>query len=254
MRIGSIVGRISYNKDIIFRIRRINGDVAILEGLYTRLIANSLLSDLEEIEEEELNRLEGVEKDYFEQVVLSNKANMKHITGKILHIDSDPKYLKKCMRLYKDMGIYAHGACMDEKDFAKNVLDLIYEINPDIVILTGHDSYNKRGLNTLSNYTNTEYFIKAIKIIRKFYSRDHIFIFAGACQSNFEALVASGANFASSPQRINIDVFEPAIVGIKSATTSLTEIISINEIFIHSDTKGAGISGVESYGKMRLLQ
>ncbi len=254
MRIGSVVGRISYNKDIIFRIRNIIGNIAILEGIYTRLIATAFIGDLEEIEHEELLRLEGVENDYFKQVIEANKSSAKHITGKILHLDSDPKYLKKCLQLYKDLGIYAHGACMEEKEMAKNVLDLIYEVNPDIVILTGHDSYNRKGINVISNYKNTDNFIKAIKVIRKFYSRDHIFIFAGACQSNFEALIASGANFASSPKRINIDVYEPAIVGIKSATTSLTEIISINEIFVHSSTKGDGISGVESFGKMRLLQ
>lgn len=32
-------------------------------------------------------------------------------------------------------------------------------------------------------------------------------IFAGACQSYFEAIISAGANFASSPARILIDFF-----------------------------------------------
>ena len=134
-----------------------------------------------------------------------------------------------------------------------DILDLIEQLDPDIVILTGHDSYNKQGLKDLKNYRNTTDYVDAVKKIRKHYSKDHIFVFAGACQSNFEAIMASGANFASSPKRVNIDAYDPAIVAIKAATTPFNQIIDIEEIKDVLDSKKNGISGVESYGKMRLF-
>ena len=48
---------------------------------------------------------------------------------------------------------------------------------------------------------------------------------AGACQSNFEALIASGADIASSPKRINVHTFDPAVIAIKVATTSFLKTI-----------------------------
>ena len=35
---------------------------------------------------------------------------------------------------------------------------------------------------------------------------------AGACQSDYEELIKAGANFASSPKRINIHALDPAII------------------------------------------
>ncbi len=253
MKINDIVGRISYNKDIIFRIRKIVNNTAILEGVYIRLFATAPLDDLVLIEHDEIQRLDSKDMDYYQQVIQSNKKKSRHLTGKILHIDSDQSYLKKCLKLYEEIGIYAYGVFLDEPDFYKHIVSLIEQVNPDIVILTGHDSFNKKDIKDLNNYTNTLDYIKAIKEIRKKYSKDHIFIFAGACQSNFEALIAAGANFASSPKRINIDAYDPAIVGIKAATTALSELVSGVEIYSHSAVKSGGISGVESYGKMRLL-
>ena len=42
--------------------------------------------------------------------------------------------------------------------------------------------------------------------------QEKLIIIAGACQSNYEELIKSGANFASSPKRINIHALDPAIV------------------------------------------
>ena len=142
---------------------------------------------------------------------------------------------------------------MNEASIKNNILDLIDQLDPDIIILTGHDSYNKKGLKELKNYRNTSEFVEAVRKIRKHYSKDHIFVFAGACQSNFEAIIASGANFASSPKRVNIDAYDPAIIAIKAATTPFNQIIYIEDIKEVLDSKKNGISGIESYGKMRLF-
>lgn len=42
-------------------------------------------------------------------------------------------------------------------------------------------------------------------------SHEKLFIIAGACQSNYEELIKAGANFASSPKRINIHALDPII-------------------------------------------
>jgi len=52
----------------------------------------------------------------------------------------------------------------------------------------------------------------------------------GACQSFFEAIMVSGANFASSPARILIDFMDPLIVAEKIATTSRNKFVTINDI------------------------
>ena len=59
--------------------------------------------------------------------------------------------------------------------------------------------------------------------------------------------------FASSPKRVNIDAYDPAIVAIKAAITPFNEIINLEEIKDLLESKKNGISGVESYGKMRLF-
>ena len=52
---GDIVGRISYNKDIIFIVKDIsNKKNVILEGIFERIIADSDISDLEPINKKEL--------------------------------------------------------------------------------------------------------------------------------------------------------------------------------------------------------
>ena len=42
-------------------------------------------------------------------------------------------------------------------------------------------------------------------------SLDQLVIFAGACQSHFESLIQAGANFASSPSRVNIHALRPCL-------------------------------------------
>ena len=250
--VGNFVTRKSHNHDIIFKVIEINEKVAILEGYIKRLMADSNIDDLvcidknalEEIEKKAMKRVDGVTK--------LSRFKM-HLPGKILHIDGDKFYLDKCLALYNELGLPAYGIYMSEKDIKKHILDFIDEINPDVIILTGHDSYNKKGIKDINNYRNTYDYVEAVKLVRKHYSKDHIFIFAGACQSNFEALIAAGANFASSPKRVNIDAFDPAIVAIKAATTSFTDIIAIDDIKDLLDSKKDGISGIESYGKLRLF-
>ena len=250
---GDIVGRISYNKDIIFKIKEIKGRIAYLQGLYVRLVADSDISDLVLIENNILNRYKESKLEYERTILSSYKKKIGHITGKILHFDSDAFYLTKCLSLYKSLGLYAYGVKLDEELMHQYILDYVRTIKPNIIVITGHDSYNKQGLYDLKNYTNTIKFIKAIDKVRTYYSLDDIFIYAGACGSNAESLIAAGANFASSFDRNNIEAYDPAIVAIMAAITPVNQIIDIDDIYNYSKMDKGSIGGVESYGKMRLL-
>lgn len=253
MKKGDIVTRKSYNNDIVFVIHEIIDSIAILQGVYVRLVADSSLLDLQIVDDSLLSRYEQEDINYQNNIIESYKDRISHITGKILHFDSDQLYLNKCLSLYKSLNIYAYGIVLNESDFVNNVIKYIKKIRPNIIVLTGHDSYNKKGLNDLNNYKNTINYMNAVIKIREYYSLDDICIFAGACSSNFEALIASGANFASSIDRNNIEAYDPAIMAVLAAITPFNQIIDINSLYNFSKMKKGSIGGIETYGKMRLL-
>ena len=253
MQKGDIVSRRSHNNDVIFIITEIEGNIAYLSGLYIRLVADSELSDLVPVEEGDLIRYKESKLEYEKSLIASYKKKIGHITGKILHLDSDPFYLTKCMNLYKSLGIYAYGVELNEQQMADQILGYIQKIRPNIIVLTGHDSYNNRGLDDLRNYKNTINFIRTIVRIRSQYDLDDICIFAGACGSNAESLIAAGANFASSFDRKNIEAFDPAIVAIMVAITPFNQIVDIENLYNFSKMPKGSMGGIESYGKMRLL-
>ena len=76
-----------------------------------------------------------------------------------------------------------------------------------------------RNYEDIYNYRNSKYFAQTVKNIRKNKENKDIVIFAGACQSYYEALIAEGANFASSPARILIDFIYLLLVAKKISTT-----------------------------------
>ncbi len=161
--------------------------------------------------------------------------------------------MEQCKQLYQNSKIYAYCKYIPEDLIKYEINSLIEQHRPDIIVITGHDVYNNKGKKDINNYLNTPYFIESIKSIRKSFTSNDIIIIAGACQSNFEALIASGANFASSPKRINIHAFDPAILAIKIAHTNITKIVDLKEINQYTYSKDDGFGGLQSYGKMRLL-
>lgn len=186
------------------------------------------------------------------QVRNDKKLKKRYVLGTIMHIDGDEEYLKKCLELYDEIGIYSYGKCVKEDEIHNSIGKFLLETNADIVVITGHDIYNNKGIKDLNNYSNTKNFIKAVKEIRKVRSNSCIVI-AGACQSNFEALVANGADFASSPSRINIHTFDPAIIAVCAATTSISSIINIEDAFKYIENGKEAFGGLQTYGKMRLM-
>ncbi len=87
-----------------------------------------------------------------------------------------------------------------------------------------------RSYEDIFNYRNSRYFAQTVKNVRKNPKNKDLVIFAGACQSYYEALIDAGANFASSPARILIDFVDPLVVAQKIATTESDKYITIYDI------------------------
>ncbi|MBO4816177.1 MAG: sporulation peptidase YabG [Clostridia bacterium] len=244
---GDIVGRISYNKDIFFIVKDIKDKKnVLLEGVFVRIIADSDIKDLELIDQKEINRTENI----IEQGITKeeNRNKIRTITGKILHLDGDKRYSEKSSRYYQKMGINAVVKNVSEKRQPQVVYNLLEYYKPDILVITGHDGmFNKeREFYNIYNYRNSKYFIETVKEARRF-ERDYyidLMIFAGACQSYFEAIIQAGANFASSPARILIDIMDPLKVARKIATTNEFDYIRIEDIEKELRDGRRGIGGI----------
>lgn len=266
---GDIVGRISYGKDVLFIVERIikikdKEDIAILKGLVVRIKADSLLSDLELINKNiVLDNVRNFDKKVNSRLQNStiiqelNKRKKKVVyNGKILHLDGDRKYSEKSIRYYKSLGLNAIVKNIPENRQYFYVRNLLEVYRPDILVITGHDGMIKKGsnFNDIYNYRNSGYFIKTVKESRRWNRNyDELVIFAGACQSFYEALIESGANFASSPDRILIDFMDPLIVAEKIATTSENKFLTISDMEDELRDGRRGISGVGAIGKKKIL-
>jgi len=175
--------------------------------------------------------------------------------GRVLHLDGDGEYLKICLEAYKKLGIDAVGKVVAEADQHKVIKSLLIEYTPDIVVITGHDSIldTKGDMKDINNYRNSKNFIKAIEEARRYESdMDSLVIFAGACQSYYEALLQEGANFASSPSRILIHCLDPVLIVEKIAYSRIDKVLPLEEIFQNTITGTKGVGGLETRGKYRL--
>lgn len=80
---------------------------------------------------------------------------------------------------------------------------------------------------------------------------DQLVIFAGACQSHFESLIHAGANFASSPSRVNIHALDPVYIVAKVSLTPFMERINLWDILRNTLTGEKGLGGIETRGVLR---
>ncbi len=278
--IGDLVVRKSYGGDIYFKITDIIGDESsaseevetkvILKGVNHRLIADAPESDLEK------PALENINVDTLEYSKNINKNIRKILTerkgsysrskrqyrsdevygrpGKVLHIDADEEYLNTCLKTYKQLNIDVVAKLMNENEQPIRVLELLNEVKPDILVLTGHDSMIKgqTDFTNINSYRSSKYFIEAVKQARSYEpSLDDLVIFAGACQSYYEGIIEAGANFASSPHRVLIHALDPVFVCEKVAFTSINKVLSIQDTIANTITGIKGIGGLETRGKYR---
>ena len=146
---GNVVGRISYGKDIIFKVKRIiplkNGKkLAILKGISERIEADCYIEDLYLIPknkiEEELEKIDRkIERRLLKEENKENKRLGETINGKILHLDGDRKYSEKSLKYYQKMGLQAIVKNIPENRQPKLVYNLLMYYKPDILVITGHD-------------------------------------------------------------------------------------------------------------------
>lgn len=273
---GELVTRESYNNDLLFRVKSVMDDQVIIQGVDMRLEADAPKNDLNRVDDRELHKRKEAVKEQeafsyrlFRQDyrLMEEKRNYEitdgysedvsyfHIPTKVLHLDGDQIYLRKCINLYEQLGLQVHGVHLSEKDMSHEIGDLIRKIQPEIVVITGHDAYlkSKGEKKDLRAYRNSIYFSETVREARKIKpSLDQLVIFAGACQSHFESLIRSGANFASSPARINIHALDPVYVVAKIAYTSFMEKINVWEVLRNTFTGEKGMGGIETKGLHRI--
>ena len=278
MEIGEYVVRKSYGRDITFKIIDIkekkNKKIYILKGINFRIIADSLEDDLENVGDdfagdkdrifnsrvnESIRRAmvlrgRGVKPSQKSHKISKNDHLVFGRPGKILHVDGDSSYLETCLKVYKQLKLDATGVAISEYEQPRKILDYVKECKPDIVVLTGHDGVIKGTTNylDLNNYRNSKYFIEAVNVLRNYNaSYDELVIFAGACQSCYEAILDAGANFASSPNRVLIHCLDPVFVCEKIAYTRINEVVSTIDVIENTITGIKGIGGLQTRGKYR---
>lgn len=280
LRIGDIVARKSYNYDVLFRVSKINGEMVDLVGITVRIVADAPIYDLKIISENEakriLNKIEINSRTRLSRSYsgLANRFNIRNTfsnprdgsiplytkdeilkkPGIVLHIDGDPEYAMKCKDVYKKMGITAHVYNIKEQDQPKHIYSLLTRIRPNILVLTGHDAFmrKKNDIYNIDNYKNSRYFIESVLEARRYeHSLDNLVIFAGACQSYYEAIISAGANFASAPKRVLIDMLDPIIVAQTVAYTPVDKFAPLASIISNTREGLKGIGGVQTRGQYR---
>ena len=241
IRKGDVVARISHNKDVIFVVDRvINNKIVWLTGITTRLKADAPIDDVEVIEKSEIQKIyddvnEKIKKEAnsieIERNNFLKRSDKVIYTGKILHLDGDKRYSEKSNMYYRKMGLRAVVRNVPEYRQSDVVNTLIDRYNPDILVVTGHDGMLKKGklYEDLYNYRNSRFFAQTVINARRNEKGKKLVIFAGACQSYYEALINAGANFASSPARILIDFMDPLVVARKIATTDSNQFLTIGD-------------------------
>lgn len=289
MKIGDVVVRKSYGKDITFKIIDISnnedGIIYILKGINLRIIADSPEEDLESTNERVMSKKEvtfnkkvnnciksilinrGCEKKYRsleedkprkDKKIKKTKEDKPNMLfgrpGKVLHIDGDAEYLDVCLKTYKQLSVEAVGQVVGEREQPQIVPDLVEKLRPDIVVLTGHDAIIKGAKDyvDINNYRNSKYFVETVTELRKYEPNyDDLVIFAGACQSCYEAILDAGANFASSPNRVLIHCLDPVFISERVAYTNVEKVVSIHDILKNTITGVDGIGGLQTRGKYR---
>ena len=124
------------------------------------------------------------------------------------------------MKFYKNLNVKAYGVKMNEKEVHEHILGWVHDYHPDIVVITGHDSYNKRKE---SSYQNSPSFIKAVQQVRE---------------------------YEKSPKRINIHALDPAIIASSIALSEKNKSIDLISLIEKTKYGSDGIGGIITMGTM----
>ncbi len=265
-QIGDVVTRRSYGGDLLFRVVNIilesgGAECYVLRGLSSRIEADSKADDLEK-QDARTAYTRAYRELYQTKSSIECEgpscrgffSRFKKRPGKILHIDSAQDFMNQCLDFYKQSKINCFGKWVSEDRQPSVVKQYLRTYNPNILVLTGHDGLKKNAKNykSLESYANSSYFIDAVKIAREYEpDPNKLCIFAGACQSYFEAIMEAGANFASSPKRVLINALDPAIVAQKVAITDYATVLEPKTVISLTITGSNGIGGKDTRGQYR---
>ena len=249
---GDIVSRKSHNNDILFYIEDIFYDknIAMLKGIVVRIEADSYINDLVLVDKTRVNDMASIVES-----IINSKINIKlkgKKYGKILHLDGDKSYSKKTEQYYKNRGLNYVVKHITESRQPYEIEPLLSVIKPDILVITGHDGMIRKGRNytDINNYRNSKHFINSVRAARRINpDKNQLIIFAGACQSFYEALIYAGANFASSPGRILIDFIDPLIVAEEVSTTDKNKLVFMSDLEGKIRNGRKAVSGIGAIGK-----
>ena len=288
LKVGDVVARKSYGYDVLFRVSNIYDDMVDLVGMTVRIIADAPIYDLKIMSPEEINKAIKTQEDHTRIKVnrcysnLSNRFNFRDRVyyntqynnqfkqvgrvdvyqkesiykkpGVIMHLDGDAEYAVKCKETYKKMGLVAHAYHVKESEQPKDIYNMLTRVRPNILVMTGHDAFirKRNDIYNIDNYKNSRYFIEAVLEARRYeHNLDNLVIFAGACQSYYEAILSAGANFASAPKRVLIDMLDPIIVAESVAYTPVDKFVPLAGIIANTREGLKGIGGVQTRGQYR---
>ena len=287
LKIGDVVARKSYGYDVLFKVTNIYDDMAELVGMTVRILADAPIYDLKKMTTDEINRVIKMQDDHTRIKInrcysnLSNRFNFRNISnnyayskqfqsivrddvyhkdsiykkpGVIMHLDGDAEYAIKCKDTYRKMGLVAHAYHVKEAEQPRYVYNLLTRIRPNILVMTGHDAFirKRNDIYNIDNYKNSKYFVEAVLEARRYeHNLDNLVIFAGACQSYYEAILSAGANFASAPKRVLIDMLDPIIVAESVAYTPVDKFVPLASIISNTREGLKGIGGVQTRGQYR---
>ena len=252
MKIGDLVTRESYNNDIVFRVIDIEDDIYYLKGINVRLYADSYKEDLTIYNNLDIENEEPFQ-ERIKNIHIERDDEYFYLPGKILHIDGDSEYLKRCLEYYESLNIASIGFTKKEDEIEDSIYDLLEEYKPNILVITGHDAYYKKkgSFHDMKAYKNSNKFVGAVKEARRYESsHQKLIVIAGACQSNYEELIKAGANFASSPKRINIHALDPAIIAAKMSLSDINNDIDLKDIIENTKYGARGVGGIITKGTM----
>jgi len=265
-KVGDIVIRKSYGGDILFRVVNIRtccdgSECYVLRGLSSRIEADSYADDLE-MQDAKAAYSRAVKELELTKITIESTTpvfrnflrRLKKKPGKILHIDSAQDFMNQCLDYYKQSSIRCFGKWVSESKQPSMIKQYLNTYEPDILVVTGHDGLKKgaKNIHSLESYANSAYYIEAVKIARSYQPNpDKLCIFAGACQSYYEAIMQAGANFASSPNRVLINSLDPAIVAQKISMTDSSIVLTPKSVISLTITGNSGIGGKETRGQLK---
>src|SRR5699024_6845902 len=118
------------------------------------------------------------------------QINFFQLPARVLHVDGDQTYLKKCIELYNRVGVQVLGVHMDEKDTRCPIVAVIDKLDARNKGITGHDSFAKHSgvRSDLRPYCRGRFFAETFREERLVVPAvDKLITLAGACQSDFES-------------------------------------------------------------------